>query len=174
MNHNSSITPITDSLPEPASITEPDNCPFKGPLTQAYPPQNSKLVTPNSPAAITAALVERVSDRIATGFPLELALAGESVSRADYEQQLREHPEFANLANVAKRKFLQSAIAVLLNARDSSANIRWLLERLYPEVFSRNRESEDVKSGKANSGISPIVGVSDEEYLAMVEAARHL
>jgi hypothetical protein len=91
---------------------------------------------------VTIELVQRVSERVAIGIPLELAVAGEGLSREEYEGQLRERPELATIQDVTIREFIEDCIRKLLQAKDPSANIRWLLERLYPEIFGK-------KCGKA-------------------------
>lgn len=155
-----------------SAITETGNCP----LTPPGKPGDAKFKTHHPSPAITVALVKRVSKRISTGVPPDLALAGELVSRSDYQEHLSKNPELAALEQAAKREFLQSLIGMLLEAKDSSANIRWLLERIYPEIFSRNRKNQEAIRGDdgVKRGISPIVGVSEEEYLAMVESAAKL
>jgi hypothetical protein len=129
--------------------------------------------TTESESNISVALVERVSDRIATGVPLSLALAGEALSRAEYEELLRRNPELAAHEAVAKRKFLQNAITILLAGNDSAANMRWLLERLYPDVFGGRRESVTVNVSSV-TGISGISGMSEEYVKALQEDAKKL
>jgi hypothetical protein len=90
-------------------------------------------------ANATVALVQRVSKRVAIGIPLELAVAGEGLIRTVYEELLRKHPELAIIQDVAKREFLEVCIRTLLQAKNPSANIRWLLERLYPDDFGKLR-----------------------------------
>jgi hypothetical protein len=88
---------------------------------------------------VTVELVQRVSERVAIGITLELAVAGEGLSRAEYEEQLRERPELAAIQDVTSREFIEDCIQKLLQAKDPSANIRWLLERLYPDIFGKQR-----------------------------------
>ena len=131
--------------------------------------------TTESDSNITVALVERVSDRVATGVPLSLALAGEPVSGAEYEEHLRQHPALAAHEGVAKRKFLQNAIKMLMKAKDSSANTRWLLERLYPDVFRGQQQSESVTVNVATvTGMSGIPGMSPEYLKLLQEDAKKL
>lgn len=136
-----------------------------------------------SEASVTVALVERVSDRLATGVPLSLALAGEPVSCAEYEEHLRQHPELAGQLGVAKRKFLQNAIKVLLDSKNASANVRWLLEWLYPDAFDRPREGEGVTvnvtattsaSTTATSAVAGMSGMSEEYVKALQEGGKQL
>lgn len=131
------------------------------------------LETTTAEPGVTAAIVQRVCDRLGTGVPLALALAGEPVSEAEYEAHLREHPELAALDGVAKRKFLQEIIGVLLSAKDSSSNIRWLLERLYPDVFGRERERKRDQAELAVN-LTTIAGMSEEEVRLLREDAKRL
>lgn len=89
--------------------------------------------------SVTVELVKRVSERVAIGIPLPLAVAGEGLSCAEYEAQLRERPELAAIQDVTRRDFLEDCIQKLLQAKNPSANIRWLLERLYPDIFGNQR-----------------------------------
>ena len=89
---------------------------------------------PPSEPKITAALVDRVSERLALGMPLRLALAGEPVTRAEYKEHLLRHPELQVLQDLAKRKFLENAFSVMLEGENAAASYRWLIELAYPEV----------------------------------------
>jgi hypothetical protein len=120
---------------------------------------------------VTVALVERVGDRVASGVSLDDALAGEGVGVEGYKEQLRKHPDLAALEGVAKRKFVQKVVGILLSAKDSSANIRWLLERLYPDVFGR--EGERVQ-GEVAVNVTTIAGMSEEEVRLLREDAKRL
>ena len=138
----------------------------------------------NAPAVIesgsnvTVALVERVFDRLATGVPLGLALAGEGVSCAEFGEYLRRHPELADQLGVAKRKFLQNAIKILLDSKNASANIRWLLERFYPEAFDRQSEGVTVNVTASTSALTSTMtggsGMSEEYLRALEEGGRRL
>jgi hypothetical protein len=92
------------------------------------------------------ALVLRVSERLAMGISLELAVAGEGLSCVEYEKLLRENPELATLQAVTQREFVEDCIRKLLQAKNPSANIRWLLERLYPEFFG-NPQAGGLRTG---------------------------
>lgn len=137
-------------------------------------------LVPTTGPKVTVALVERVSDRVATGVPLSCALAGEPVSLAEYEEHLREHPELAALEGVAKRKFIQKAVGVLLTAKDSSANIRWLLERLYPDVFGLGQDrgerglARDQVTVDVTASTSTVTALSTEYLRALEEGGRRL
>ncbi|HTV40240.1 MAG TPA: hypothetical protein VMF08_06680 [Candidatus Sulfotelmatobacter sp.] len=129
--------------------------------------------TTDSESNITVALVQRVSDRLAGGVPLTLALAGEPATCAEYEEQLRQRPELAAHEGVAKRKFLQNTVKKLMNAKDSSANIRWLLERLYPEVFQGQPPSESVTVNVATA-VAGMPAISERprmtpEYIKLLQ-----
>jgi hypothetical protein len=124
--------------------------------------------------AITVALVERVSHCIAMGIPLDLALAGESVTEEDYKEHLEQNPEFAAIEGKAKCKFIEDAIGALLRVENPSTNIRWLLERVYPEIFAkpgRDREQDAVVEKKR---LPTIVGWTEEEVEEMRRQARLL
>ena len=68
-------------------------------------------------AEITPDLVKRVSERIASGIPIRLALAGEGVTVLEYKDHLFNHPELQAIQDVEKRKFLENAINMLWNAK---------------------------------------------------------
>jgi hypothetical protein len=93
-------------------------------------------------------------------------------SPEDYEEHLREHPELAAREGVAKRKFLQKTVGILLTNKDAStsANIRWLLERLYPDVFGRGRERE--RDETPAEPFQTIRGVPEEELNRWRAAAQ--
>ena len=131
----------------------------------------SAITESESNVTVTVALVERVSDRLATGVPLALALAGEPVGCAEYEEQLRQHPELAAHEGVAKRKFLQNLIKRLLNAEDSSANIRWLLERLYADVFRGQQKSNEGVTVNVEAAVTRMPGMPEmsPEYLKLLQ-----
>jgi hypothetical protein len=122
-------------------------------------------------STVTVALVERVAERVAHGNPLKLALAGEPVSREEYEEYLRQRPNLAALADVAKRRYLNQAVGLLLNAKDPSSNVRWLLERFYPEIFSREREREP---DNVQVNVTTVAGMSQDELTRFQEGAKLL
>jgi hypothetical protein len=90
-------------------------------------------------AILTHALFHRVSKLGAIGISLKLALAGEGLTCEEYEEQLKAYPELATIQAKAKCEFLELCIHTLLSAKDPSANIRWLLERIYPDIFGDPR-----------------------------------
>ena len=116
--------------------------------------------------------MERVSQRVAKGIPLELALAGESVTEEDYKEHLEQNPKLAAIEGAAKCRFLEEAIGGLLRGDNASANIRWLLERVYPDLFTRSREDE-VEAAEEKR-LPTIVGMTEEEIEEMQAAARLL
>jgi hypothetical protein len=120
---------------------------------------------------ITVALVERVSERVAKGVPLRLAAAREGLSRADYEECLRRHPELALRQDSANGEFVEFCIRKLLDVEDPSSNIRWLLERLNPDLFADRKARE---SGSVAASVPTIVGMTEEELRQFREAAKRL
>jgi len=123
---------------------------------------------PNLESLITPALVDRVSQRLAMGMPLKIALAGEGVKRAEYKEHLRQHPELEELQDIAKRKFLENAFNVMLDGENAAANFRWLIELVYPNVLG----SENDESAKPNQK-QTIVGLPEETLERMREYARN-
>lgn len=117
---------------------------------------------------ITKTLVKRVSERVAKGVPLKLALAGEPVTLEQYEEQLSQHPELAILQDVAKREILEDALTTLFSGKSASPNIRWWLTTVYPEIFDK-REPEKEEPVKQT-----IRGVPEEEVERWRAAARLL
>lgn len=94
--------------------------------------------------AITPELVDRVSERRAMGMPLKVALAGEGVTCGDYEMKLKEDPKLAGREHLAKRRFLERALTLMLNGKDAAGNFRWLIERVYKDVIgSKEDEPEE-------------------------------
>jgi hypothetical protein len=67
---------------------------------------------------ITPDLVKRVSERIASGIPIRLALAGEGVTVSEYKDHLFNHPEPQAIQDVEMRKFLENAINMLLECEN--------------------------------------------------------
>ena len=121
---------------------------------------------------IDAALLERVADRIGTGVPLSLALAGESVSCAEYQEHLRRNPELAGLEGMARRKFFQNLVKMLLDAKDPTASCRWLLKRLYPEVMINQPPGAAGNNNSVAVNVTTtIAGMSEDELKAFREEA---
>lgn len=131
---------------------------------------NSTNPEPKSTA--TVALVKRISERLAKGIPLKLALAGEPVTQEKYEKLLRRSREIAALQDIAKREFLEDALDTLLNGKNAGANIRWWLEIFHPEIFAKPKpESREDEPKKARQTIR---GVPEEELERDREYARQL
>ena len=123
--------------------------------------------SPDPEPIITPALVNRVSERLAMGIPLRIALAGEPVTRAEYKDYLMEHPELAVLQDVAKRKFLENAFNVLLEGENAPANFRWLIELVYQGIVGCD-EDNPAKPQKS------ILGLSDEAIERIRQNAKQL
>jgi hypothetical protein len=121
---------------------------------------------PESEQKITSALVQRVSERISMGMPLKIALAGEKVTPCDYRKHLSQHPELADLLDVAKQKFLQDAFNTMLEGETAPANFRWLIELVYKDVLGPD---EDTASQKP-----VIAGLPNEILDLMREHAKRL
>jgi hypothetical protein len=123
----------------------------------------------------TIALVERVSERVAKGVPLRLAAAREGLTQAQYEERLRDHPELALRQDSANGEFVEFCIRKLLDVEDPGSNIRWLLERLNPNMFTDRKNRENVTGNEgAAPRVTSIAGMTEEEVLQFQEAARHL
>jgi hypothetical protein len=131
----------------------------------------NELAISEPTSKITAALVERVSERVGSGVPLSLAIAGEPVTCAEYEEHLRRNPELAVQQGVARRKFFQNILKMLLNAKEPSANARWLLDRLYSDVLDRQQQPG---SASVAVYVPTVAGMTEEELQAFREAASRL
>jgi len=80
-----------------------------------------------------------VSDRVARGLTLALALAAEEQDKINVEtwkKALQAHPEFSPRYEAGKGKFLEWATQRLAESKDL-ANLRWLLERRHADLFAR-------------------------------------
>ena len=122
---------------------------------------------PGPESEIDIALVDRVSERLAMGMPLRIALAGEPVTRAEYKNHLLQHPELAAREDIAKQNLLQNAFDVMLAGENAAANFRWLLERVYPDVVG----GPDDESAKPKQ---TILGLPEEVLEQIREKAKHL
>jgi hypothetical protein len=112
---------------------------------------------------VTVELVKRVSRLVAKGIPLKYAIAGEPVTRAEYEQKLREYPELAAIQGRAICEFLDEAIMLMFSAKNPGANIRWWLETVYPEMFGKSRKDEEEEGDEPEQKIQTIRGIPEEE-----------
>jgi hypothetical protein len=84
-------------------------------------------------------VVKRVSNRVALGSTLALALAAEGngkVNEETWKKALQSHPEFSPHYEGAKGKFLAVAMERLQAAKDLKF-LCWLLERRHAELFSK-------------------------------------
>jgi hypothetical protein len=122
---------------------------------------------PNPQPKITTALIDRVSERLAMGLPLKMALAGEKVTRAEYKDYLSKFPELQDLQELAKRKVLESAFSVMLEGEQAAANWRWLIELIYKDVLG-NQDDESPKQKQT------ILGIPEEIIEQMRENAKRL
>ncbi len=129
---------------------------------------DSQHSTKDYQTTVTVSLVQRIAEYLAMGFPLRLALAKDKVAAEEYELELRRRPELAKLEDAAKADFLKDSINTLLDADDPSQNIRWLLERLYPEIFNRGPQSPAPKAQPT------VVGMTEEELHYLQQEALKL
>ena len=120
---------------------------------------------------ITPDLVRKVSERLASGIPLRLALAGEGVTVVDYKEHLFKHPELQAILDIEKRKFLENAINMLLECENRGVHIRWLLERFYPHALK-----PEPGEGEADENEKPktVAGVPEKFILLFREQAKRL
>jgi hypothetical protein len=84
-------------------------------------------------------VVKRVSERVAIGLTLELALATEGVATVNVEtwkKAIKAHPEFYPHYQEAKGKFLEMAMRRLAES-DELTHLKWLLERRFFDLFGR-------------------------------------
>ena len=101
--------------------------------------QQRKRSRPGPKPSITRAVVRRVSDRVARGLTLALALAAEGNSTINVEtwkKALGAHPEFSPLYEAGKGKFLERATRRLAES-DQLKHLCWLLERRHPDLFRK-------------------------------------
>ena len=116
---------------------------------------------------VTPALVDRVSERLAMGMPLKMALAGENVTRAEYKEALQMHPELQDLQELAKRKVLENAFSVMFNGEQAAANWRWHIELIYKDIIGS--QDEDFPKQKQT-----IFGFPEEVLNQIREHAKNL
>ncbi len=108
----------------------------------------------NPPKPITSDIVERVSNRIAHGVSLKLALAAERnplINESAWSATLNDDPQLALIPDAVKGEFCENAAERLV--RSDQENLKWLcwlLERCYPEMFgASNKTTESAKSENA-------------------------
>ncbi|HEV2327959.1 MAG TPA: hypothetical protein VGY56_04115 [Verrucomicrobiae bacterium] len=115
-------------------------------------------------------LVKRVSERLATGIPLRLALAGEGVTVPEYKEHLLNHPELQAILDIEKRKFLENAINMLLECENRGVHIRWILERFYPHALAPDPGCVEDEDDKPKT----VAGVPEKFIALFREEARRL
>lgn len=97
---------------------------------------------PGPKPSITLEVVRRVSHRVGRGLTLKLALVAENkltVNEETWKKALAAHPEFSPLYEAGKGKFLDMATQRLAKSGELQ-NLRWLLERRFPDLFARPAE----------------------------------
>jgi hypothetical protein len=122
-------------------------------------------------AKVTIELVQRVANRVENGIPLKIAIAGEGVTMAAYEQQLKKHPELAALQETAKRKFMEFAVKKLLDEEKPAVSIRWLLEHCHPELLAQ--PGDTTPAVESESERQTITGIPNSVLEQMREHARN-
>jgi hypothetical protein len=125
------------------------------------------------PQQITLAVVERVAKRFGHGMPLKDALALENNSQINpdsWHKALQRKPQFVHPFEAAKADFLEKALTRLSESEDL-ANLRWLLERRYPELFARPAQTQ-VNVNQTNQ--PTIVGLPNDILARVREYAKTL
>lgn len=115
----------------------------------------------------------RVSERVARGSTLALALAAENcgtVNLDTWKKALKAHPEFSPQYEAAKGKFLEWATVRLAEAKDL-VNLRWLLERRYSDLFSRPDIALEVNA-TANAGVTANLSIPEQVLQRALEIAH--
>jgi hypothetical protein len=107
---------------------------------------------PGPESRITHELVQRVSERIAKGIPLKIALESEDINFEAYRKHIRRHPELKAIQSAAKIKFLEVTYAMI--TEKPCPMLRWLLERRHSAAFSpdkKNPENPDADSDETDT-----------------------
>lgn len=127
---------------------------------------------PGPKPSITLAVVKRVAARIGRGVPLEHALAAENkstINKETWKKALQAHPEFSPHYDAGKGKFLDRATQRLARSKEL-ANLKWLLERRFPDLFARPAEvSVEVNNTTHISGLADDV-LEQARIIARAEA----
>ncbi len=114
---------------------------------------------PRGPApSVTLEVVKRVSARVGRGLTLSLALAAEdcpAVNVENWNKTLQRHKELSTHYEAGKGQFLDMATERLV-ASEELANLRWLLERRFPDLFSKPEPGVTVNAS-VNLAIPPDV-----------------
>jgi hypothetical protein len=129
---------------------------------------------PGRKSKVTAALVRRVSNHVARGIPIHLALAltgeltDEPVTLDAYERQLRRHPKLRAIQARAKLKFLDKAIDAICS--QPGPMLRWYLERRFAHVFCPQEEDEKFEAQAERDTASETQTIDSSEEV--LEEAR--
>ena len=123
---------------------------------------------PKPTVTVTVELVERVAKRVEAGIQLKIALYGEGVSVAAFEEHLKDNPELAAHYETAKRKFMEMAVKKMLEEEKPAASIRWLLEHCHPDLLAQPGEA-----GSPAAAPQTIAGLPNNILERMREYARN-
>lgn len=113
---------------------------------------------PGPKPSITVEVVRRVSERVAAGLTLALALHAEQVATVNEEtwkKAVAGNADFKAIYEGAKAKFLEEAVLRLSQAKELKY-LCWLLERRHSEMFRK----PDADRVVVNQSVS--VGIPDE------------
>lgn len=134
--------------------------------------KSSRKKIPGPKPSITLAVVKRVASRIGRGLTLKLALAAENkstINEETWKKALQSHPEFSPHYDAGKGKFLDKATQRLVRSKEL-ANLKWLLERRFPDLFARPAEvSVSVNNTTHISGLADDV-LEQARIIARAEA----
>jgi hypothetical protein len=124
------------------------------------------------PQQVTLAVVKRVGKRFGQGMPLKDALALENnpqINPDSWHKAIQRSSEMSTLWDGVKADFLEKAITRLLES-DDLANLRWLLERRFPELFARPAPT----TVNVSQSTSTIVGLPNDVLARLREYAKTL
>jgi hypothetical protein len=127
-------------------------------------------------SAITRAVVKRVSVLVGRGLTLEFALAAEAKAKINVEtwkKALRKHKDFQPRYEAGQAKFLDWALKRLTESKDP-ANLRWVMELRYPDLFARPAAAGSSASAEAMEYKTKYEGLVAlcREYMARDEARK--
>ena len=100
-------------------------------------------------------MVKRVSERVARGSTLSLALAAEchpQINEESWKKTLQRHPELSPHYEAAKGQFLDAAMRRLAES-DDLKYLCWLLERRHSELFHKPEPAAAVVNVSQHVGI---------------------
>jgi len=106
---------------------------------------------PGPESQVTVELVHRVSERVAKGIPIQVALQSEPVTYDAYRKHLQRHSELRAIQATAKIKFLDVTFDMI--TAKPGPMLRWLLERRHADVFGPNADKisgDDTESDTAH------------------------